>query len=64
MNDLDRRIQFKVGAEIRGCESEVMKAIRWPWPWPFEVRADGQIVAVCRDYEAAMGAADDWEAST
>ena len=32
--------------------------------WPFEVRVHGQIVAVCRDYETAMDAADDWEAST
>ena len=69
MNNHDRvksKIVFQLGAQIRGCEPEVMKTVGWPWPWPFEVRSGSgdQVVAVCLDYDAAMGAARDWETTT
>lgn len=59
------RVMFKGGSirnlvEVRGCEPDIMQMFSWPWPWPFEVSAGGQVIAVCRDHEAANNAARDW----
>ena len=55
---------FRLGAEIRGCEPEIMKVLGWPWPWPFEVRVKRQVIAVCLDHNAALGAVIDWNRNT
>ena len=55
---------FRLVAEVRGCEPEVMQAAGWSWPWPFEVRVKRQVIAVCLDHNAALGAVIDWNRNT